>query len=110
MYVDDVHCAEEDFSKVLIIKFFPLPPPSQLIVGWYSTELSLKMGVRNSNRTALSPDTCVSTNIEAMLRMRWWYLVTEPLPKICKAMDSIYNTVPQHTLSKRKRELFCFLF
>lgn len=42
MYVDNMHSPEEDFLKVLIIMFFPLPSPSQVIVGWYSTELSLK--------------------------------------------------------------------
>lgn len=57
--------------------------------------------------TPLRCDTCVSTNIEVMPSVGGGrYLVTEPLPKICKAMDSIHSTAPQHTLNKRKGELF----
>lgn len=34
------------------------------------------------------------------------YLVREPLPRICKAVNPVHSTALQHTLSKRKRELF----
>lgn len=40
-----------------------------------------------------------------MLRRSGGYLVREPLPRICKAVNPIHSTAPQHTLSKRKREL-----
>lgn len=43
-----------------------------------------------------------------MLRRGGGCLVREPLPRICKAVNPVRSTAPQHTLSKRKRELFFF--